>query len=137
MFLWLDDIRPAPDGWRWAKSVDEAIGLLCSKNVTDASLDHDLGYFKEGEDRTEHQLDSPAHYPEWLFQYDNTVREGIDLVKWMCEENIWPSETLAVHSANYDGARRMCGLIEQFGPYAQKLSFKQGHLQTWGVKYYG
>ncbi len=26
--LWVDDLRPAPDGWTWAKSSSEAIALL-------------------------------------------------------------------------------------------------------------
>jgi hypothetical protein len=41
--LWLDDLRPAPPGWTWAKSSARAIALLESGEVTEASLDHDLG----------------------------------------------------------------------------------------------
>lgn len=43
MKLWLDDLRPAPDGWIWAKTVPEAIEILNSHNVSEVSLDHDLG----------------------------------------------------------------------------------------------
>jgi hypothetical protein len=43
MKVWLDDERPAPEGWvacRWPK---EVIELLETGNVTEMSLDHDLG----------------------------------------------------------------------------------------------
>lgn len=43
MQLWLDDVRPAPDGWTVALSVNAAIEILSSSPVNEASLDHDLG----------------------------------------------------------------------------------------------
>jgi hypothetical protein len=43
MKLWLDDVRPAPDGWTWVKDAHEAIALLARGEVEIASLDHDLG----------------------------------------------------------------------------------------------
>jgi hypothetical protein len=43
MHLWLDDLRPAPDGWVWAKSALEAIRILDAETVECISLDHDLG----------------------------------------------------------------------------------------------
>ena len=46
MKLWLDDIREpwrfGKHGWEWAKTADEAIALLKTANVEEASLDHDL-----------------------------------------------------------------------------------------------
>lgn len=41
--LFLDDHRPAPEGWALARSADEAIELLRRGEVTDLSLDYDLG----------------------------------------------------------------------------------------------
>ena len=43
VFLWLDDVRPAPEGWVHVKTVEEAKGYLVKGNVQRASLDHDLG----------------------------------------------------------------------------------------------
>lgn len=45
MKLWVDDVRPAPDGWAWAKTSKDAIAWLkCWWNEVDIiSLDHDLG----------------------------------------------------------------------------------------------
>jgi hypothetical protein len=90
MKLWLDDVRPVPDGWTWAKTVEEAVSLMESADVEEASLDHDLG---EG------------------------FEEGHRLVLWMVENDTWPSEALSVHSSNPPGAERMCAIIERYGPY--------------------
>lgn len=42
MRVWLDDIRPAPPGWVWTKTVPQTIKALESGRVTDLSLDYDL-----------------------------------------------------------------------------------------------
>ena len=41
--LWLDDERPAPEGWRHARTSQEAIEMLSSADFSVVSLDHDLG----------------------------------------------------------------------------------------------
>jgi hypothetical protein len=43
MKVYLDDQRPAPSGWTVARTADEAISLLRHGDVTDLSLDYDLG----------------------------------------------------------------------------------------------
>ena len=43
MKIWLDDNRPAPDGWIWVKTAGDAVGYLAMGTVTDISLDNDLG----------------------------------------------------------------------------------------------
>ena len=43
MRLWVDDVRPAPDGWEWCKTSAEAILFLKNWYVDIISLDHDLG----------------------------------------------------------------------------------------------
>jgi len=88
--LWLDDRRPAPEGWEWAKTFGEAVAIMRGGGVAEASLDHDLG---EG------------------------IDEGYKLVLWMAEHGRWPSRAIGVHSANPPGAERMCGVIERYGPY--------------------
>ena len=42
MRLWIDDVRPAPDGWTWVKTSDEALAIL-GPDVIQISFDHDLG----------------------------------------------------------------------------------------------
>ena len=62
MKLWIDDLRPAPDGYIWCKSVNEAIDAIITATHTYHSgnekfrielidLDHDAGDFmKDGGD---------------------------------------------------------------------------------------
>ncbi|MNS87165.1 hypothetical protein D3C72_1210990 [compost metagenome] len=50
--IWLDDIRPAPDGWIWAKTAEEFVFHYFSNylRVNMVSLDHDLGTVNTGYD---------------------------------------------------------------------------------------
>ena len=43
MKVYLDDVRPAPEGWTLATTAQQAIDLLQQHQVTHISLDHDLG----------------------------------------------------------------------------------------------
>lgn len=106
MKLWLDDIRPAPPGWYGVKNIREAKDALMSGQVTHASLDHDLGACDEC---------MAGRTPEqWLAEHNNQAMPncthfgtGYDLVTWMEENNVWPSEAILVHSANPVGRARM------------------------------
>ena len=46
--LYLDDVRPCPEGWTLAKTAKSAISILEKHDVKDVSLDHDLGDDKNG-----------------------------------------------------------------------------------------
>ena len=52
MRVFLDDVRPAPEGWARAHTPEEVIGLLRSGRVEALSLDFDLGFRGEEERRT-------------------------------------------------------------------------------------
>lgn len=86
MKIWLDDLRPVPQGYEGAKSVNEAIALIeeaegrgIEKEVLD--LDHDLGdYYSDGGD-------------------------AIKLLDWLAErETFYPVE---IHTANPVGRANM------------------------------
>ena len=50
MKIWIDDVRPAPDGYLWCKSVNEALRniiLIHKDDITLIDLDHDAGDFAE------------------------------------------------------------------------------------------
>lgn len=86
MKLYVDDVRPAPEGFELARNYDEAIEFLETGEVTGLSLDHDLG-----EDKT-----------------------GYDIACWI-EERVYTDENfvppfIVVHSANIPGARVACAL---------------------------
>lgn len=49
--LWIDDVRPAPEGWWWAKSSRQAKAFIVQHGldqIDTISFDHDLG----GDDTT-------------------------------------------------------------------------------------
>ena len=49
MKLWIDDVRPAPEGYVWCKSVDTAIGVIIwysyreNETIELIDIDHDAG----------------------------------------------------------------------------------------------
>ena len=43
MRVYLDDVRSAPDGWVLVCTVGDAVALLLTGDVTEISLDNDLG----------------------------------------------------------------------------------------------
>lgn len=88
MNLWLDDIRPAPVGWVWAKTYAQAVDCLITGRVEHCSLDHDLG-----ENR----------------------RTGYDVVCWMEANDCWPLVSIAIHSMNPVGKANMLRAMERNG----------------------
>jgi CheY-like chemotaxis protein len=82
--LWLDDERPAPKGWLRVYTGEEAINILSKGNVTEISLDHDLGLGR---------------------------MTGYDVAKWIEAKAIIGQlpkiERISVHSANPVGKQQM------------------------------
>lgn len=93
MKVWLDDRRPAPEGWVHVRTPEEAIGLLRGGGVEELSLDHDLG------------LDVGAR-----------ERTGYDVLLWLEAEvaagRMQPPAVMRVHSGNVGAAGRMEQAIE-------------------------
>lgn len=44
MKLFVDDVRTPPEGWRLARTIEEAIDFLKSGGVEEMSLDYVIGY---------------------------------------------------------------------------------------------
>lgn len=103
MKVWHDDIRRPPDEtWEWARTNEVAQELLIGGEVTEISLDHDLGLENESPDDL-----------EACFQAGPRP-EDIELVKWMCAVGCVPS-LIVIHSWNPDGAKRMAALFNDYG----------------------
>ena len=92
MKIWLDDIRPAPEGFTLAHSVNEAIALIEKAEKDGVGIeiidcDHDLGdYFPDG-------------------------GNGIKLLDWLCErQTFYP---IVLHTANPVGRDNMLRLIKR------------------------
>lgn len=108
MKLWHDDIRPAPKGWAWARTNEEAKRLLETGNFQLASLDHDLGY---------HDVEipeDPDELAEVLLLRGQSEETGLDLVRWMVEtKNVPP--VIRIHSWNPVGAQAMARVLIDSG----------------------
>lgn len=94
MKVFLDDERPTPEGWVAVRWPEEAIALLQTGQVTDISLDHDLG--------------------------DDLHGTGYDVLCWI-EEAVatrgFTPPRIRIHSANPSARQKMtlaAGRIEQF-----------------------
>ncbi len=95
MRVFLDDERATPEGWVRTRWPDETIALLETGEVTELSLDHDLG--------------------------DDARGTGYDVVLWI-EEAValrgFKPPRMSVHSANSSAREKMCAgiaAIEKLG----------------------
>ncbi len=109
MRLWHDDIREAPEGWVVARTNAEAMHYLRTGEVTEISLDHDLG------------LQNDTVLPEDVDELIDLMQEraknqenGLDLVKWMVLHNHVP-ETIRIHSWNPPAAKEMAAYLNDHG----------------------
>jgi hypothetical protein len=106
VLLYLDDVRPIPDGWKGVRTLDDAKAVLAGGDVEMASLDHDLGACVA--------CMNGKTVEEWLSEtgfnsmpHCEHVGTGYDLVCWMEETGHWPKQKPHVHSANPVGGFRM------------------------------
>lgn len=82
--LYLDDIRSCPEGYKLARTIEEAKYYLENYDIGVLSLDHDLGLDEKGE-----------------------LREtGYDLVKYFCQEGM-RADVIKFHTANPVGRENM------------------------------
>lgn len=120
MNLWLDDVRPAPQGWVWVKTVHDAQKLLSEGRVERASLDHDLGpqpTCYSCKDESQDCGECHCHV---------RPSNGCDLVAWMVGSGKWPLQKPLVHSANVSGHEHMVKMINNHFPQEQE-SHQQGN----------
>lgn len=83
--VWLDDERPAPEGWAHVETARDAIALLERGGVVELSLDHDLG--------DDAALGTGYDVASWL---ERAAFEGrVARLRW------------SIHSANPVGRARM------------------------------
>jgi len=116
MNIYLDDCRPAPDGYQLVKSAAECIAALKTGRVVRLSLDHDLG---DACGICWALLDGRSQCVSRTC-FDNCTcgchQTGYDVCLWMAEYGMWSEQLPAVHSANPEGSRRMRGVIDRYWP---------------------
>ena len=93
MKLWLDDIRPAPEGWTWHLHVDNMIDdirwlMRHNKTIEMISLDNDLGELE---------------------------KEGYKVLDWLESLQIPIEFGIHIHSANPVARDRMRAIIQRNG----------------------
>ncbi len=101
MKLWIDDVRPAPEGYAWAKSVKEAKDKICMREMICANflqnskvielidIDHDAG------------------------SYVNDGGDYIKLLDWL--EETGRNYPIRIHSMNPVGVTNMRAIIKRNG----------------------
>ena len=94
MKLWIDDIRPAPNGYVWCKSVGQAKQVIRSSDLTHETIelldiDHDSGDF--------------------VFDGGDYIR----LLDWLEETN--RNYPIRIHSMNPVGVANMRRIIQRNG----------------------
>ena len=107
MKLWVDDIRPAPEGWTRARSVTEAIRILATMEVSEVSLDHDIS-MKVMVGDVESGYSEPRPFRS---------NETFEPVAWFLREmsrdrpeGRFPS-FVTLHTANSNGADKMKAIL--------------------------
>lgn len=115
--LWHDDIREAPDGWRWAKTNAQAQELLINNNVQICSLDHDLGA-------------TPTGSPDDIYLIGNSAQgNGTDLVQWMIDNHLLPP-IIYIHSMNIVGAMHMEALLKKAGANVKRVIYSDRYISA-------
>lgn len=88
MKLWIDDVRPAPSGYKWVHSVNEAKWIISHYDEIELiDIDHDAGVFTQ-------------------FGGDY-----IKLLDWL--EEIGKNYPIKIHSMNPVGIQNMKRIIEK------------------------
>jgi len=104
MKLYIDDLRPCPNGYVLARTYAEALDQLRSNTFDEISLDHDLGEEKTG--------------------YD--ILCWIEWQVFTLAPDDFANTVLKVHSANPVGRQRMLQVIESI------KTIKKHHFSTIG-----
>ena len=102
MKLWIDDCRPAPEGYKWVKTVNEAKTWCCQHidpnkilHIEEFNLDYDAGDYKYG----------GGDYIELL----NWLEIKQNCCNWII------NSTFKIHSMNPVGVQNMRTIIRRNG----------------------
>lgn len=87
--LWVDDERPAPEGWVWSKTVQNAIDTLQLSSVDEMSLDYSLGDETTALDIMEWLRDHPDRWPHAIHAHSGSA-SGRELIEELVRE--WAPE---------------------------------------------
>ena len=106
MNLYVDDLRPCPDGWLPARTVADAKLQLMRDDIEAVALDHDMGACADC-------VAAGTHVGESWHDWCPHVEDGYSLVQWMIEHGRVPA-TVRVHTMNPVGLRRMIAALNEY-----------------------
>ena len=122
--LFIDDIRPAPEGWHLARTVTEAIRFLSQNyqpiwssaagtDISEISIDHDIshpGACGKGDCRTACPEDftAVAHHIVALYGMEAEIA---GMLEFQPPRNI---PKITIHSSNPVGAKRIQAILKDF-----------------------
>lgn len=104
MKIWVDDVRPAPEGHVWCKSTREALRTITMHRdeISEIALDHDAGdYRRDGGD-----------YIGILKELERLSRSSIHGPYWSVRLR---EIEFSIHSANPVGVQNMRLIIQKNG----------------------
>lgn len=95
--IWIDDVRPAPNGYAWIHSVDEAkeaieFYSMCDGGIDEISLDHDAGiFFSDGGDyiKVLDWMEENGYGNGIKFHLHSQNPVGIENMRRIIEKNNW------------------------------------------------
>lgn len=120
--LWHDDVRPAPEGWVWARTNQHAMEVLADGQVTHLSLDHDMGNHDLPPGTYDGGPTSGSGMPQ------KGLDTGMDVVRWMVKEGIFPP-WIRVHAWNPTGGRNMhADLVAAGATWATHQPYRHGEV---------
>lgn len=92
--LYVDDLRPCPEGWDVARNFHQAIVMLDTGEYDEVSLDHDIASF-----------------------YGNKEMTGNDVLQYLIMKKLEGAKVptkICVHSANPVGVKKMQEDIDRY-----------------------
>jgi hypothetical protein len=125
MKLWIDDVRPAPEGYIWCKSVYDAIGCIWTFEKAMFTLKWeydtaDMPIFSKHTMNRSALLEKMDEYRIELIDLDHDAGDfacnGGDYIKlldWL--EETGRNHPIRIHSANAVGVANMRRIIERNG----------------------
>jgi len=121
--LFVDDVRRCPDGWTVARTITEAIRALSLFDVSEVSLDHDIGHEVRDLETNKMKFFSCTETFEPVAWYIRQMRV-INQEKYWASQNgktcgqllednphYEPKPIVTIHSSNPAGAQKLCNIL--------------------------
>lgn len=110
MKLWIDDLRPAPEGYVWVKTVNEAINFILSfEEYEDGSLDELDFYWLDDYDGPLELIDIDHDAGDYAYDGGDYIK----LLDWL--EETGRNYPIRIHSMNAVGVANMRAIIQKNG----------------------